>query len=152
MSDNPTDATQEVQEPPGDAAPVSVELPLPKVTTAAEWRRKATTRWLVTLPSSGATVKAKRPDFGRLVADNVITPEQLVNLPMGNPAANYATLVPLAKAVVPHIVLEPVVLSAPNGHAPDDAICVDEIPHTDLVMLFLWAGGWSEISAIEAPE
>ena len=114
--------------------------PLPEVTTAAQWRQKARARWRVTLPS-GAVVEAKRPDFTALIGEGVIDGDALVSsLAATNAKERYERMVPIARATVASIVLNPIISQTQNG---DGTICVDDISASDLMALLLWAGGWA---------
>ena len=125
--------------------------PLPEVTTAAQWRQKARARWRVTLPS-GVVVEAKRPDFTELIGQGVIDGDALVSsLAATTTKDRYERMMPIARAAVSSIVLNPVISQAQNG---DGTICVDDIQSSDLMALLLWAGGWatSPMPAVAIPD
>ena len=128
-----------------------VAEPLPEVTTAAQWRRKAKARWRVTLPS-GAVVEAKRPDFTELIGQGIIEGDALVKcLAAPDIKSRYELMLPVANSVVPQVVTSPAICATPNG---DGSIGVEEIPPSDRMAIFLWAGGWNTtpVPAVALPD
>lgn len=107
----------------------------PRVCTAAEWAAKKGETKVVTLPSA-VTVRVKTPDWGKMVLAGQVSVEQLRDVDM-NPRNGMATILPLARAMAPHIVVEPVVVE--NGKKPrENEISVDDIQEGDLLALMLW--------------
>jgi hypothetical protein len=128
-----------------------VEQPLPEVTTAKQWRQKARARWRVTLPS-GATVEARRPDFTALIGQGVIDGDALVRcLAAPDVKSRYELMLPVANSVLPAVVTNPPICATPNG---DGSISVEEIPASDRMAIFLWAGGWNTtpVPAVAIPD
>lgn len=132
--------------PPLDAPTATIPTEaarLPPVTTATEWKRKARSRWRVSLPS-GAVIEARRPDFTAMIGTGVIDPQLLLAVAsdVTNPMERYASLLPMARAAAPQIATYPQVVASPDGDGAD-TISVEDIPIGDLIALFLWAGGWN---------
>lgn len=145
-------AIDEVELP---AAVVPEAVPLPPVTSAAEWRRKARACFLVPLPS-GAVVKAQFPDWNRLILEGTIKQEQLLDIQGSDEfsAERYGRMHAMACNMIPHIVVEPVVVAS-NGHAPEDDaefISVDQMPAKDLTTLLYWATGVRSLPGVRETE
>lgn len=153
-----TETAEIVTEPVTPEAPV-----LPTVTSAAQWRKMAKARWLITLPSS-VIVKAQRPDWQRLILERILKaeemlslrqqvmePEELEKLPESEQQRlareHYERIVDIGRRAVPHIVIEPTVMLA-NGHAPEpdaEYISVDQIPNADIIAVLFWSTGMREL-------
>lgn len=143
--------TAAVVEPPKDEPPT----PLPTVTSAAEWRRKARACFLVPLPS-GAVVKAQLPDWNMLILSGVIKQEQMLDIQANDEFSEerYKRMSDMAAAVVSHVVIEPIIVAS-NGHAPEDDaefISVDQMPAKDLTTLLYWATGVRALPGVRETE
>ena len=113
---------------------------LPAVTSASEWRKRSRGTFLVNLPT-GVTVKARRPDWLRLQIDGIVNGDELVGLADLAPRDQFAKALPLARAVLPYIVLEPRVVLR-NGAAPSgDYVYADDLMDLDVMALWTWASG-----------
>ena len=142
--------------------------PLPKVTTAAEWKRKARAAYLITL-RSGVILKVRRKDVQKMAAEGIISVDDLYHVSQTDTfpqmpelpddatdeqkkdaekermkmtmmvlAERAKAMLPVARAVAPHIVIEPEIVLANAG---DNQMLLDEIPENDLNQLLLWALG-----------
>lgn len=150
------ESTMEPFEDPETTAPVvpltSPEpAPLPPLTTVAEWRRRATARYRMVLPSSfGGEIRTallKRPDINAMLAEGALQPEDMTQIGAGSA---YTTLVRLGRAVAPYAFVEPRVVRAGES-IPDDAIGAHEIPEGDLVKMLSWSMGFHEEGVTEVP-
>lgn len=140
----PTPSVDEAPTPetPAIDAPAPAPPPLPAITSAKEWRRYTRGRWLITLPSA-AVVKARRPDWARLISQNVLSAEELM---AAQGVRSVGEIAPLARKLLPHIVVEPRIVS--GAAADDEAISVDDISDLDALSLFGWANGHTVLSAV----
>lgn len=137
--------------PEGLAAPAPPPPPLVP-TSAREWRRIAKGLWLLRLPS-GIVVKARRPDWPSLAARSVVPMEQLLKVQqyLGTPAL-YDECIPVARAVLPYIVVEPKMVNGDSTDLPDDLMATNDVQPSDALMLLVWATGWIKPGAIQEQE
>lgn len=126
---------EETTDPQTAVAPPQPDVPAVP-TSAADWRRVALARWLIRLPS-GVRVKVQRPDFGRLIAEGVISRDDLLKANMANAAEFDA----LAIRVVPHVVSDPVVTHRNGSKPPADAMAVEDVPFSDRRAILSWVFG-----------
>jgi hypothetical protein len=132
MSDEPA----QVSEAPAEAPPAAP--PLPAVTSAAEWRRRANGRWLLTLPM-GTVVKVRsRPDIVRAVEDGTIAQDELV--PTGAPRT-LADSVSAARRWLPYIVVEPPMMLGDGSPPPEDVMLVEDVADFEALLITGWAMG-----------
>ena len=140
-----TAQTEEAAQPVSEAAPIEPP-PLPAVTSAAEWKRRSRAVWRVTLPSA-FVVDAKRPDFAELVGRGIIDPAQLIAAQSDQtPTGRYEHMLPVAQAIVPYV------LVSPRIGEGEDCIALADVQTSDMIALFLWAGGWGTAPAVMLPE
>lgn len=125
-----------------------VAVPVPEVATADEWIRMARMRYVVRVPSlpPNKGVLCKHPDWSKLLADEVISYEELASI--NKSSAVYQNL-DVARKILPHIVVEPVIVNGGARKLPKGAISADNVPESDVVALFLWGLGLSAQRGVE---
>lgn len=130
----------------GTATTVEETTPLPHVTSATEWKRKARARWLITLPS-GNVVKVHKPKWDKVFNDPTVDANNILNFSATNAAEVVKGVIPLARGLAPYIIEDPRI-------GNDDAsMSVDDIDDFDLMALFAWArGSATNLSVIEVAE
>lgn len=119
--------------------------PPPKavLTPAKAWKKRGQAIFEITVPS-GMVVKCRRARFSQMIADEAITEDGFAEALEGDKldqVQRMKKLLPLARRVVAHVVVEPLVLmkEPPAEDAPEDYILAEEIPDDDVISLFAWA-------------
>ncbi len=136
MTDDVTQDTATTVEPTEDK-------PLPQVTSAAEWKKKARARWLITLPS-GNVVKVHKPKWDAIFADPSVDANKILNFSATNPAEVVQGVIPLARGLARYIVEDPQIGTNEND------IAIEDFDDFDLMTLFAWArGGTANLSVVE---
>lgn len=131
---------QQDQDAPKTEAATVPAVPLSlAVTPASEWRRRAKARYLLKLPS-GCVVKARRPDWGKLIAQGIVDPDTMTRI-MGvqDAAERTREVIGILPRLLPAFVEDPQIVDGPD--APDGSICSDDIMHIDMLALFYWSNG-----------
>lgn len=126
-----------------ESAPIEPP-PLPTVTPASEWKKRARAVYTLRLPS-GFVCKAKRPDFMRSAINGELDLDALMMAQNQGGMDAVKAAVTLFPKLLPHVMIEPRI----SAEASDDSLTLNDVSEIDKFALFAWASGRATVGIEE---